>query len=517
MPSATQHPRLGFAVKLLGRPERRSHDGRLVLVTGATGYIGSQLIGRLVAEGYRVRAMGRRLEGLLSRRWSDQVELAAADVLRPEGLAATLHGVDTAYYLIHSMSSGDDFHQQDLRAARNFGRAASQAGVRRLIYLGALGNEQQSLSPHLASRQATGHALRESGVPVTEFRAAVVVGAGSLSFEVVRYLTEHIPVMVCPRWVYTRTQPIAVENCLDYLVGALEQPQSIGRVIEIGGEQVLTYGEMMTGYARVRGLQRWLLPVPVLTPRLSSYWVHLVTPIQADIAQPLIEGLRSEVVVRDDSARRMFPEITLLDYPSAVRRALHELERPVLDEQPADPPPVQVSWQRGLIIERHSASADVSAVGLYRAFSELGGAQGWLAYNWAWRLRGALDRLLGGVGLRREARLPRELQAGEVLDFWRVETVEPEKRLRLRAEMKLPGQAWLEFEVERLPGGQQRLHLTAIFAPKGLSGLLYWMLLYPIHRLIFHRLHRKLIERAGLLDAEARQQEANRRSASDAA
>lgn len=482
------------------------HDRRLVLVTGATGYIGGQLVGRLVAEGHRVRAMGRKLESLLARPWCGRVELAAADVLQPESLAAALREVDTAYYLIHSMSGGDDFHQQDLQAARNFARAARQAGVQRIIYLGALGNEHRSLSPHLASRQATGRALRESGVPVTEFRAAVVVGAGSLSFEMVRYLTEHIPVMVCPRWVYTRTQPIAVDNCLDYLVGALEQPQSSGRVIEIGGEQVLTYAEMMTGYARVRGLRRWLLPVPVLTPRLSSYWVHLVTPIPADIAQPLIEGLRNEVVVRDDTALRLFPQIKLLDYSSAVRQALRALERPALDERPADPPPVQVSWQRGLIVERHCAHTSVSACGLYRAFSQLGGAQGWLAFNWAWRLRGALDRLLGGVGLRREARLPGEPRAGQVLDFWRVESVDPGRRLRLRAEMKLPGQAWLEFEAERLPGGQQRLHQTAIFAPKGLSGLLYWILLYPIHRLIFIRLNRRLIERARRLDAEARHQ-----------
>lgn len=478
-----------------------------MLVTGATGYIGGQLVGRLLQRGYRVRAMGRQLESLASSSWADQAELAVVDVLRPGTLATALRGIDTAYYLIHSMSSGSDFHQRDLQAARNFGAAAAQAGVRRIIYLGALGQDRRSLSPHLASRQATGDALRESGLPVTEFRAAVVVGAGSLSFEMVRYLTEHIPVMICPRWVYTRTQPIAIDNCLDYLVGALEQPLSADQVIEIGGEQVLTYGEMMTGYARVRGLRRWLLPVPVLTPRLSSYWVHLVTPISAEIAQPLIEGLRSEVVVRDPSARQLFPEVELLDYASAVRRALAELEAPELAiraVQSEATPDSAVIWRQGMLLERRVSAVESSAANLYRAFVGLGGRSGWLALNWAWRLRGAVDRLLGGVGMRKGAPPGGPTQAGDQVDFWTVDSIVPGRRLRLRADLLLPGGAWLDFAAVSLSSGERRLEQTAIFAPRGLAGVFYWGLLYPIHRLIFARMHRRLIERAERIEAGER-------------
>ncbi len=478
--------------------------GPPVLVTGATGYIGGRLVGRLVAEGYLVRAMARDADDLAHRDWSDQVQVAAADALSGEGLPAALDGVEAAYYLIHSMSAGSDFHQKDLQAARNFGQAAKHAGVRRIIYLGALGQDDPSLSPHLASRQATGSALRQAGVSVTEFRAAVVVGAGSLSFEMLRYLTEHIPLMICPRWVYTRTQPIAIDNCLDYLAGALEQQQSIDRVIEIGGEQVLTYGEMMTGYARVRGLRRWLLPVPVLTPRLSSYWVHLVTPISAVIAQPLIEGLRSEVIVRDPSARQLFPEVELLDYATAVKHALQELESPRID--PAEQPPptdgsAQLIWKRGLIVERRSSPSAASAASLYRAFSGLGGDQGWLSLNWVWRLRGAVDRLLGGVGMRRSQRPAEQLSPGDLVDFWTVETLDPGRYLRLRADMKLPGRAWLEFELREPGSGEHLLQQTAIYAPKGLVGLLYWLLLYPIHSLIFRRMHQRLQQRASMIES----------------
>lgn len=477
---------------------------RRVLVTGATGYIGGLLVERLLAAGYQVRASGRDPAKLALATWADQVQLAPADVLSKRGLSAALAGIDSAYYLIHSMSAGSDFEDKDLQAARNFGQAAARAGVRRIVYLGALGQDRDSLSPHLASRQATGDALRESGVPVTEFRAAVVVGAGSLSFEMVRYLTEHIPLMICPRWVYTRTQPIAVDNCLDYLAAALEQPRSAGRVIEIGGDQVLTYGEMMTGYARVRGLRRWLLPVPVLTPRLSSYWVHLVTPIRAAIARPLIEGLRSEVIVRGPSARQLFPQVELLDYDQSVRRALQELERPERVLQQLGPPSApdgQVVWERGLILERRSAPVQASADSTYRAFAGLGGRAGWLAYNWAWWLRGAVDRLLGGVGMRRGLRSADGPRVGEAIDFWTVEALQVNRRLRLRADMRLPGQAWLEFAVRDLPAGVRQLDQVAIYAPKGLLGVLYWVLLYPAHRLIFARLHSRLLERAGSIEA----------------
>jgi uncharacterized protein YbjT (DUF2867 family) len=298
----------------------------LLLVTGVTGYIGGRLVPELLASGYRVRVLVRDQNRLQGRAWLNQVEVVQADVLDPTSLLTAMIGASAAYYLIHSMSGSADFDQRDLQAARNFGDAARANGVERIIYLGGLGDPATDLSKHLRSRQQTGQALQEAGVPVTEFRAAIVVGSGSISFEMIRYLTERVPVMICPRWVFTRVQPIAIGDVLNYLVAALETPQSSGRIIEIGGSDVITYGDMMLGYARARGLHRWLLSVPVLTPRLSSYWVHLVTPIPANIARPLIDGLRNEVIVRDETARELFPQIEPMDYPSAVSLALADLE-----------------------------------------------------------------------------------------------------------------------------------------------------------------------------------------------
>ena len=289
-----------------------------ILVTGATGYVGGRLVPRLIEAGHRVRCLVRDPSRLQGRAWASQVEVVQGDVLDPDSLGGTMRDVDVVYYLIHSLGEGGGFQQLDVQAARNTSAAAKSAGVNRLIYLGGLGDSRADLSPHLRSRQQAGEALRQSGVSVTEFRAAIVVGSGSLSFEMVRYLTERLPVMICPKWVFTRIQPIAIRNVLDYLVGAIQSPASADHIIEIGGLDVLTYAEMMTRYARVRGLKRLLIAVPVLTPRLSSYWVHLITPIPANIAQPLIKGLTNEVVVHDDTARRLFPSIQLLDYETSV-------------------------------------------------------------------------------------------------------------------------------------------------------------------------------------------------------
>jgi hypothetical protein len=330
------------------------------------------------------------------------------------------------------------------------------------------------------------------------------VGAGSLSFEMVRYLTERVPVMVCPRWVYTRVQPIAVRNVIDYLTAALGTPGSVGQVIEIGGADVVTYGEMMTIYAGIRGLRRLMLPVPVLTPHLSSYWVHLVTPIPSTIARPLIEGLRNEVVVRDDRARTLFPEIDPLDYRSAVRLALERLDAgrvetawtDALSTSQGDRPPVQLTMREGMVFEHRQQTVNASPGQVYRVFSTLGGERGWLSMNWAWQLRGLLDRLVGGVGMRRGRRDPHDLRTGDAVDFWRVEEVWPDRLLRLRAEMKVPGRAWLEFEVVPEAGGRSVLSQTALFAPKGLFGWLYWYSLYPVHAVMFSHMIRKLTEAA---------------------
>jgi hypothetical protein len=342
-------------------------------------------------------------------------------------------------------------------------------------------------------------------VPVTEFRAAVIVGSGSLSFEMIRYLTERLPVMVCPKWVFTRIQPIAIRNVLDYLVAALDCPASAGRVLEIGGRDIITYAAMMTGYARARGLKRHLLAVPVLTPRLSSYWVHLVTPIPANIAQPLIKGLGNEVIVRQTAALKLFPMIEPLDYETAVRLALEKVETHGVETSWTDAltssqgakTPVSLTSSQGMIIERREKMVSAAASAVFRSFTRLGGKRGWLYLNWTWQVRGMVDRLFGGVGMRRGRRDPEHLRVGDTLDFWRVEAVKPDRLIRLRAEMRVPGRAWLEFQAQPQASGETLLTQTAFFEPKGLFGLLYWYALYPVHALIFAGLIRNVAEHSG--------------------
>lgn len=487
-----------------GRMSTRSR----VLVTGVTGYVGGLLVPRLLQAGYPVRVMARDPQRLQGRSWFEQVEVAKGDVQSPGSLDGALDGVDVAYYLVHSLMRGSDFDQRDLTAARNFGQAAKAAGVRRIIYLGGLGDPRAHLSAHLRSRQQTGKALADAGVPVTEFRAAIIVGAGSVSFEMIRYLTERVPIMICPRWTSTRVQPIAIRDVLDYLVAAIATPESAGQVVEIGGADVLSYGDMMLGYARARGLHRVLVPVPVLTPWLSSYWVHWVTPIPAEIARPLIEGLRNEVVAHTSLATGLFPTIHPLDYRAAVEAALTQVRTGDLETMWSDAlatsrgdvPPVEMSEDMserdGMLVERRQRSVAASADEVYSTFVGLGGQGGWLYANFLWRLRGALDRLIGGVGLRRGRRTPNDVRVGDAIDFWRVERVEQGKLLRMRAEMKVPGDAWLQFETTPAPNGPTQLRQTAYFVPKGLLGLLYWYTLYPIHRRIFSGLIQQIAQRA---------------------
>lgn len=490
-------------------------EQRLVLVTGATGYIGGRLVPRLLEAGYRVRCLVRDARRLEGRSWTDEVEVVEGDALRPETLPPAMEGVWATYYLIHSLTDTPDYRERDIVVARNFGLAAKDVGVERILYLGGLGDPEEKLSVHLRSRQETGAALREAGVPVTEFRAAVIVGTGSLSFEMVRYLTERLPVMICPRWVYTKIQPIAIRDVLSYMVGALEVPESAGQIIEIGGADVLTYGDMMKVYAKVRGLRRFLIRVPVLTPRLSAHWVHWMTPVPSGIVYPLIEGLRNEVVVRDDTAQTLFPDIQPVSYEVAVQRALSDLKAAQVETRWTDSltssqgdfQPVELTTDKGLQIERRQHVADASPEDVFSVFTRLGGDRGWLYGDWLWELRGLGDRLVGGPGLRRGRRDPEELRVGDALDFFRVEAIEPDRLLRLRAEMVIPGEAWLQLEAVPLSGGQTQVVQTILMATKGLLGFLYWYGLYPFHSLIFGKLVRRISEEAeARADRRARQQ-----------
>lgn len=467
-----------------------------ILVTGATGYIGGRLIPRLLDAGYAVRAMVRRdPERLNNQPWANDIDIVIADVFDPDTLAAAFDGVTAAYYLIHSMRAGKEFRARDQQAAENFARKAEEAGLQRLIYLGGLGQPDTDLSHHLASRHETGDVLRRFGTPVTEFRAAVVVGSGSVSFEMVRHLAERLPIMIHPSWADTRIQPIAIRDVLSYLIAALSTPESADRIIEIGGATVTTYGDMMRTYAAVRGLRRWIIRVPFITPGLSSHWVHWTTPIPVSFARPLIEGARNETIVHDDTAHRLFPDIRPITYTYAVKLALDRIERGDIEtiwndavaSSLGDAPPYTFKQEQGMLIERREQIVNASPSDVYHAFTGLGGERGWPPYQWLWQLRGLLDRAVGGVGLRRGRRHPDELWVGDALDFWRVEAVEPDRLLRLRAEMKVPGKAWLQFETSA-KADKTHLVQTAYYAPKGLLGYAYWYLVYPFHGPVFSRM-----------------------------
>ena len=468
-----------------------------ILVTGANGYVGSKLVPKLVRKGHEVTCMVRN-----RARISDAAPAGArfveADALNAADLAPALVGIDVAYYLIHSMA-GDTagFAQRDRDAACNFATAAKRAGVQRIIYLGGLTSQTSTASLHLKSRQETGAVLRQFGPPVTEFRAGIIVGNGSVSFEMIRYLTERLPVMICPRWVVTRTQPIAISNVLEYLVAALDIPESAGEIIEIGGASVEQYRTMMLTYARARGLRRWLLRVPVLTPRLSSYWLNLVTPISAAIARPLIDGLRTEVVCTSAAAARLFPAICPVSYSEAVGAAL---DRPVPDESFQHLLPENAGHasirREGLISDVRQASVNAPAEQVFAVLQRLGGQRGWLYANILWQFRGWLDELLGGVGMRRGRSSDGPLKPGGYVDFWRVEQVICPRSLLLRAEMKLPGRAWLQFLLTPHDDGRTRLTCWAWFEPRGLAGEVYWWLLYPIHYLIFQGMVRAIQTRS---------------------
>lgn len=504
-------------------------DEKRILLTGATGYVGGRLLRRLERDGHRVRCMVRDPARLVGRVGS-RTEVVAGDVLEPASLEQAMADVDTAFYLIHSMGADSGFEQLDRRAAENFAAAAARAGARQIIYLGGLGSDEVRLSRHLRSRQEVGEVLRSGPVPVIEFRASIILGSGSLSYEMIRALVERLPVMITPRWVAVRAQPIAIEDVLSYLQAAIGLSWEGGAIFPIGGADQTSYGGIMREYARQRGLKRLMIPVPLLTPRLSSLWLGLVTPVYARIGRKLVDGLRYPTVVEDDLALRTF-SIRPLGLRDAIAHALRQEDEDVAASRWFDAlssaglPP---DWSRTRfgtrITDVHEARSSASPEDAFALLSRLGGTTGWLYADWLWRLRGFLDLLVGGVGVRRGRHHPTRLAVGDAVDWWRIEAVEPGRHLRLRAEMKLPGRAWLDFEIQPLspqppdgpspsepagkgpvpgppsPGSSPsgcRIRQTAIFDPVGLGGRLYWYVLLPIHKLIFSRMLARIASRAG--------------------
>ncbi len=479
-----------------------------VLVTGATGYIGGRLVPELLAAGHRVRALVRTPAKLADADWHDRVEVVEGDLGDPSSVSAAMDGVDSAYFLVHSMGGAKDFAAEDRELAATFRDAAAKAGVVRMVYLGGLGDEDDpDLSDHLKSRHEVGGVLADSPVPVIELRAAVIIGSGSASFEMLRSLVEVLPAMVTPRWVENRCQPIAIRDVLHYLVHVIATPDAEGRVLEVGGPDVLSYADMMRTYAEAAGLSpRVIQPVPVLTPTLSSRWVGLVTPLPAALARPLVESLISEVVVTDR------PIGAVIEHrPIGFARALELALRRVSDLEvttrwsdaalpgptPADPLPTDPAWSGGrLLCDEQEVITTRPPEAVFATVEGIGGDRGWYVTPVLWSVRGVMDKLVGGVGMRRGRRHPDRMGVGDAIDFWRVEAMEPPTLVRLRAEMRLPGEAWMEWRIDTHEG-RTRVRQRALFHPRGLLGRLYWYLLVPFHVLIFRRMCHKIVASSG--------------------
>jgi len=478
--------------------ERGSEIPDLVLLTGATGYVGGRLVLALERQSVRLRCMARRPEWLQSR-LSTGTEVVRGDVLDAASLDSTLEGVGIAYYLVHSMASGGAFEAEDRAAAAAFGAAARRAGVRRIIYLGGLGHGAD-LSTHLASRHEVGRILRESGVPTLEFRASIVIGSGSASFEMVRNLVEKLPVMTTPRWVRTPTQPIAIEDLIAYLIEALGFTGDASEIFEIGGRDVVTYAELMREYGRQKNLRRFIVPVPVLTPWLSSLWLGLITPLYARVGRALIDGVRNPTVVRDARALQVFA-VRPRGVHDAIARAVKNEDREFASTRWSDAlssvarsSPYGGTKYGSRLVDSRRLRVAAPPAAVFAVVCRVGGDRGWYYGNRLWRLRGFLDLLVGGAGMRRGRRDPEHLRVGDTVDWWRVEAVEDGRLLRLAAEMRLPGRAWLQFEIDLDGTSGSTLRQTALFDPRGLGGLVYWYSLWPLHQYVF----------AGMLRAMAR-------------
>lgn len=475
-----------------------------VFVTGATGYIGGRLAPRLLERGYHVRCLARSAAKLRARPWAghQRVDVVEGDAADEQGLTTAMRGCDAAYYLVHSMdTAGPKYRQRDWTLAQTFGQAAAKAGVPRIIYLGGLGEAGDGLSEHLSSRREVELALGRAGVPVTVLRAAMIIGSGSASFEILRYLVERLPIMITPRWVSTESQPIAVRDVLFYLIATLETPATTGKTLDIGGPDVWSYAKVMREMASALGLRRRVvIRVPILSPRLSSLWIHLVTPLNASIARPLAEGLRNRVVCRTDQAIQLMPH-QCLTIRQAMDAALAKVRSGDVETawsdagvMPGDP-----SWAGGSVfVDRREVIAQANPAAVWAAVSALGGQRGYYAADWLWRLRGILDRLVGGPGLRRGRRNSGVLQLGDAVDFWRVTDIAPPHRIELTAEMRLPGVATLSFDVDPVPtpGAGTRLTMTAKFRPRGLLGIAYWYSVLPLHGIVFRGMLNGLVRSA---------------------
>ena len=480
------------------------------LVTGATGYVGGRLVGELLKHGHRVRVLVRDAAKLAHATWHSDVDIVEGDALDPVALATAMDGVGTAYYLLHSLQQGGDLESAERRMAETFARAARDADIDRIIYLGGLSPALPAdrMSPHMRSRHQVGELLRASGVSVIELRASVIIGSGSASFEMLRYLTERLPAMITPRWVRTRTQPIAIRDVLRYLTLAADIPPEVSRPFDIGGPDVLTYEEMMHRYAAVAGLaKRIILPINVLTPELSSHWVNLVTPVPRSIARPLVRSLRHPAVCGEHDIAQWIPDPPhgLIDFDQAVALALTRVKEARVATRwsdaatpgvPSEPLPSDPTWTGGtLYTDLRELRSTASAHDLFMAIERIGGEAGWYSAQPLWQARGFIDRLVGGVGLRRGRRDPERLAVGDALDFWRVEEVVPDSLIRLRAEMRMPGRAWLEFTVKD-EGSFRILRQRAVYWPHGLAGHAYWWGVAPFHAFVFPPMARHIVKRA---------------------
>ncbi len=481
-------------------------DKKLILVTGATGYIASQLIPQLLKRGYRVRALAREPQRLKGRYWYRSIEIIPGDVMHPDSLARALDGVWTAYYLIHNMASGRGYTAIELDGARNFAKAAETAGVEHIIYLGGLADPNGHIAAHMRSRIETGNTLRCGRVPVTEFRAGVIVGPGSISFEMIRFLCELFPILPGPAWLRNRSQPISAQNVLDYLLTALDNPNGRGQIFEIGGPETMTYAESMLRFARLRGLRRWLFTVPGIPVWLMAWLVNKVTPVPEAIARALIEGLLSDSLVRQPAALQIFPNVNLIPYDAAVSSSLAKLHPSQLEPVWTDGHrPVVSIRHEGFLIDHRCLHVAAPPEAVFRVITSLGGEDGWLYADWLWKLRGWLDHLIlphHNKALKEKFKTSRSSRlrgstpnAGDHLDFYRVEAIEPH-RLLLYSELKAPGEGWMEWRVESDESNGSLLTQTGYFAPRGLPGFIYWYLLYPFHMFIFNGLLRTIAKKS---------------------